>query len=82
MQRGQEDTVNLKVTCLSIHWKEFAVENDHTRIVGKGRLYSQMSFIYKYKISRGFLIWVFYVSYLKINDITHNPGPTLKTVVL
>ena len=48
---------------------------------GEGGLYSQMSFIYKYKTSRGFIKGVCGGCFVLINKLkssfTHNPGPTI-----
>ena len=54
-----------------------------THIVGKGGLYSRMSFIYKYKMSRGFIKGVSGGCFILIHKwcypqsaFTQNPGPT------
>ena len=69
------------------------VHNDdlfgRTRIVGKGRLYSQTSFIFKFEMSYGFVKGVSGGCSVLLNKLcypqsafTHNPGPTVFSIWL
>ena len=61
---------------------EMVLSGGRTRIVGKGRLYSQMSFIYKYETLHGIIKGVSDRCFVLLNKwcypqsaFTHNPGP-------